>query len=222
MDQKKVLDKIKKLLRLSASDNPHEAAAAMRQAKALMRKHQIDQATVETIDVLESSTRSSASVRPAIWEANLAETCARAYASRCLFIGNAGEWLFVGEMAELASYTMSVLLRKLRTARKNYIQENLARCKTANKTRRADLFCVAWVHQIYRQVMIFADATPSAAVDTYMRTNHQDTQVLETNDRNAATTLSDSARQDVMAGRLAAKNVHLNHGVNGRDQVALS
>jgi hypothetical protein len=38
MDHSKALEKIKKLLRLAASDNPHEAAAAMRQARALMEK----------------------------------------------------------------------------------------------------------------------------------------------------------------------------------------
>lgn len=37
----KYTDKIKKLLALSLSDNPHEAAAAMRQATALMNKHNI-------------------------------------------------------------------------------------------------------------------------------------------------------------------------------------
>ncbi len=35
----KILGKIKKCLALSSSDNPHEAAAAMRQAHALMAAH---------------------------------------------------------------------------------------------------------------------------------------------------------------------------------------
>lgn len=41
MDKSKALDKIKKCLALSKSSNPHEAAAALRQAQKLMHAHDI-------------------------------------------------------------------------------------------------------------------------------------------------------------------------------------
>lgn len=49
MDRAKVLDKIQKCLALSKSANEHEAAAAMRQAQALMRKYGVTDAELGTI-----------------------------------------------------------------------------------------------------------------------------------------------------------------------------
>lgn len=46
MELAKAIDKIKKCLALSKSANEHEAAAAMRQAQALMAKHGIDEGTL--------------------------------------------------------------------------------------------------------------------------------------------------------------------------------
>lgn len=73
MDHKKALDKIKKLLRLANSSNPHEAAAAMRQARALMEKHQLDQTDVDIADIEEHGTRSGSKMKPALWESRLAQ-----------------------------------------------------------------------------------------------------------------------------------------------------
>ena len=41
MDQEKIIDKIKKCLALAKSDNPHEAATALRQAQKLMEQHNL-------------------------------------------------------------------------------------------------------------------------------------------------------------------------------------
>lgn len=46
MDRAKILDKIEKCMNLSKSPNPHEAAAAMRQAQKLMEKHGVSEAEV--------------------------------------------------------------------------------------------------------------------------------------------------------------------------------
>lgn len=222
MEHKKALDKIKKLLRLAASDNPHEAAAAMRQARALMEKHQLDQATVEMADIEEHSTRSGSKIKPARWEGALAITCARAYACRSLFTAGTGEWCFIGELAEVASYTMTVLLRQVRQARRNYIADKLKRCKTATKTKRADMFCEAWVGTVYRQVMEFADAIPSVAVEAYMQRHYSELEKASLRDRNAGASKSERSYNDRQAGRQAASSVRLNHGVNGQEQLALT
>ena len=44
-----IIGKIKKCLSLSQSDNPHEAASALRQAQALMRKHGLDEVTMANL-----------------------------------------------------------------------------------------------------------------------------------------------------------------------------
>ena len=47
----RIIDKVKKCIALSKSDNPHEAAAALRQAQALMRKHGIDEAGIAASEI---------------------------------------------------------------------------------------------------------------------------------------------------------------------------
>lgn len=224
MDHKKALDKIKKCLRLAASSNPHEAAAAMRQARALMEKYQVGETDVLMADVQEVTARSGSKVNPTQWEAGLAATVARAYSCRLVFIAGPGSWSFVGEMAEVAGYAMTLLLRQVRQARRDYITTKLKRCKAATKTKRADMFCDAWVWEVRRKVLEFAGSQePSAAVEAYMQKHHQNLREGAAVDRNAkAGARSAQAFNDALNGALAAQGVQLNHGVGGADQLALT
>ncbi|WP_181297002.1 DUF2786 domain-containing protein [Pseudomonas sp. Q2-TVG4-2] len=223
MDHKKALEKIKKCLRLAASSNPHESAAAMRQARALMEKYQVGEADVLIADVLEVGARSGSKVNPPQWEANLAGTVARAYSCRVIFIAGPGDWSFIGEMAEIAGYAMTVLLRQVRQARRDYIADTLKRCKTATKTRRADVFCDAWVWSVRTKVQEFAGSqAPSAAVEAYIRKHHPELESGKANDRNATKgKLSNRAINDAANGIRAATGVQLNHGVDGQAPLAL-
>ncbi|VXD04032.1 DUF2786 domain-containing protein [Pseudomonas sp. 9Ag] len=223
MDHKKALEKIKKCLRLAASSNPHEAAAAMRQARALMEKYQVGEADVLMADVVEVAARSGSKMNPPQWEANLAGTIARAYSCRVIFIAGLGDWSFIGEMAEIAGYAMTVLLRQVRQARRDYIADTLKRCKTATKTRRADIFCDAWVWSVRTKVQEFAGSqAPSAAVEAYIRKHHPELESGTFNDRNATKgKLSDRALNDAANGIRAATGVQLNHGVDGQAPLAL-
>lgn len=84
MNHNKALEKIKKLLRLAASDNPHEAAAAMRQARALMEKYRLEESDVHLSDVYECAARSGSKITPPQWEANLVGAVSQAYACKVL------------------------------------------------------------------------------------------------------------------------------------------
>lgn len=55
MDKNTAIDKIKKCLALSKSDNPHEAAAALRQAQKLMALYKVDALDVSLADVTEET-----------------------------------------------------------------------------------------------------------------------------------------------------------------------
>lgn len=50
--ESKIKDKIKKLMALAASDNEHEAAAALRQAMKLMAKHGLSEADIKTQEII--------------------------------------------------------------------------------------------------------------------------------------------------------------------------
>lgn len=223
MDHSKAIDKIKKLLRLAASDNPHEAAAAMRQARALMEKYRLEDSDVQLSDVYECAARSGSKITPPQWEANLVGAVSQAYACKVLFMSGIGEWRFIGEMAELASYTMALLLRQIRQSRRDFISTQLKRCKPATKTKRADVFCSAWVSAVRKQVMVFAgNDEPSQATEAYMLKHHAETEKLDCRDRNANKGTGMRAMTDAMHGFIAAGDVRLNHGLNGQDQLSLN
>ena len=57
MEHEKIIDKIKKCLALSNSDNPHEAAAALRQAQKLMEMHNLTELDISLSDVQECSAK---------------------------------------------------------------------------------------------------------------------------------------------------------------------
>jgi len=223
MDHNKALEKIKKLLRLASSDNPHEAAAAMRQARALMEKYRLEESDIQLSEVYECATRSGSKMSPPQWEANLVGAVTQAYACKVLFMAGIGEWRFIGEMAELASYTMTLLLRQIRQSRRVFINTQLKRCKSATKTKRADVFCGAWVSAVRNQVMAFAgNDEPSPAALAYMLKHHAETEKLDCRDRNANKGNGVRAMTDALHGILAAGDVRLNHGVNGQEQFALN
>eukprot|EP01132_Coremiostelium_polycephalum_P016978 gene16978-20364_t len=189
MDQSKALDKIKKLLRLAASDNPHEAAAAMHQARALMEKYRLEESDIQLSEVFECAARSGSKMTPPQWEANLVGAVTQAYACK---------------------------------SRRDFIGTQLKRCKPATKTKRADVFCGAWVSAVRRQVMAFAgNDEPSPATAAYMLKHHSETEKLDCRDRNASKANGVRALTDAMHGVLAAGDVRLNHGVNGQEQLAL-
>lgn len=222
MDRSKVLDKIKKCLRLAASSNPHEAAAAMRQARALMEKYQVSDGDVLIADIQEATARSGSKVKPPLWESRLATVVAWAYSCRTIFVEGPGQWSFIGEMAEVAGYAMTLLLRQVRQARRDYIADKLKRCKAATKTKRADVFCDAWVHAVRLKVAEFAGSHKlSQATLTYVAQHYPELADLNTLDRNANSKMSDRLLNDAANGIRAADGVQLNHGVHGSETLAL-
>lgn len=174
----KVMGKIKKCLALSASTNPDEAATALRQANALMEKHGVTDYDVTISDIGESETDSKTMARdkPARWEARLAVLVARAFgcqmmvsravwSSKLMGHANKGSYKFVGlkAQAEVAAYTATVLIRRCKKARQEWLSENfggigvgLAGMK-AKKTRMGDAFAEGWVISIGKLVHEFAN-----------------------------------------------------------------
>ena len=224
MDRNKALDKIKKCLRLATSANPNEAAAAMRQAQALMKKHGIGQDDVSMADVMECNAVAGSKKTPAKWEALLANTVSRAYACKVLFASGIGRWNFIGEMAEVAGYTMTVLLRQVRQARRDFTLNKLQRCKLATKVRRADVFCEAWVHAVHKQVAEFAGTALSPAVEQYLARHYPDLVQQKPRDRNETARRKAGVRaiNDALHGLLAAADVRLNHGMTTAAPLALA
>lgn len=166
----KAIQKIKKCLALAASDNPHEAAAAMRQAKGLMEKYNISAADVSASDIYEYGTKSTTMARdkPSQWETGLAHAIGNAFGCKMLVniqklrsgrIVNCGEFIFIGvkHQAEIAAYTASVLIRKCKKARANYMQSLPKNYRKTHKTKAGDAFALGWAYEIRSKVTEFAN-----------------------------------------------------------------
>lgn len=173
----KILSKIKKCLALGASPNPHEAAIAMNQANALMRKHGVDASQVAMAEVGEAKTasRTMARDKPAHWELRLAALVGKAFGCQMLLSRmvppawarghiNDGAFVFIGlkAQAEVAAYTLEVLARKCKASRQKWIAEKLAglsglRGGRTKATRLGDAFAEGWVNSIGALVTDFAN-----------------------------------------------------------------
>jgi hypothetical protein len=86
MDRDKLLDRIRRLLRLSESDNVHEAASAAARAQELMARYRIEAAALDTggsediRDHRDEPLDASKRLRP--WKTHLADAVARANGCR--------------------------------------------------------------------------------------------------------------------------------------------
>lgn len=226
MNRDKALARIKKCLALAKSSNEHEAAAALRQAQALMREHGFDRTDVDLADVREcrSAARSNAVTR---WEALLMHTIADAFG--CGFftlhqqklVQMAGVYahmwrkdvVFVGVDAapELAAYAHDVLLRQVRRARMRYIGQQPRACKPITKTARGDEFARGWVYAVRAQVQRFAGADSARPlIELHLQRHYPHLQTVKPRD----TALGRNARNaDLEAGFAQGEKARLDRGL---------
>ena len=223
MDRKTILDKIRKCMALAASSNEHEAAAALRQAQKLMAQHGVSDDEMLAAEAGEQATRAGAARRPAAWETTLAARVAEAFGCGVFFKAHLsfGEWVFVGNGAafEVARYCFDVMFRQVKSARAQHIKTVLKRCKTATKTRRADLFCEGWVSTAVALVdSIACGERETQARAAYLATHYPSLVTLNSHDRNAGkAALSGRDLADYFCGRISGKGAQLNRGVGAGD-----
>ncbi|GAB3225447.1 DUF2786 domain-containing protein [Pseudaeromonas pectinilytica] len=219
---KRILDKIKKLMALAGSSNPHEAANALRKAQILMREHQLSESDVELSDIAEhSATLANPSKAQPKWSSNLMVMIQKAFGITCYFNPGLRRCFFVGyqDRAEIAAYCYTVLARQLKTARREFQASLNKRLKPKTKTARADLFCEGWVSGVYQQVR---DLVPSekeqALVKQYMSEKHARLTAAKVREANATVRDQDAG----YAGFIAGKRVKLNAGVGGQETAKLA
>jgi hypothetical protein len=221
-DKDKILDKIRKCMALSASSNEHEAAAALRQARALMEKHGISDTDVLASAAGEMRAKAGAASRPAEWEARLAAETAAVFGCQSLFaVGAAwadhrGQWVFIGTGAryEVAKYCFEVLLRQVKRARAEHIKTVLRRCRPTTKTRRADLFCHGWVASAVSKAEALAlPEDEQKALDAYLAKTYPSLRDIKTTSRNEKKRMSETDWLDFARGHRSGADAQLHRGV---------
>ena len=190
----------------------------MRQAQILMEQHNITLTDVQAVEANSHIARANVIAKPSAWEADLAQTVARAFGCKLLFISSIGtslpggwEFISVGAAPELASYAFGVLLRQVKRDRAAYIKNDLKRCKTTTKTKRADIYCKSWVFAAKGKIAAIAPSVVAkTAIKAYMEKHHSAVTDLKPRESKGQ-----GRDNDHIAGRLAGRNATLNRGVNG-------
>ena len=143
---------------MAASNEPNQAAIALRQAKKLMEQFEIEYPELMAMGVNEEWAKSRASSKPPVYEILLANTVGKMYGCDIIFTNrysrNAvlhGGYTYVGNgtSAQVAAYAFAVLNRQLLRARADYTGTFLKRYRK-NKVAAADEFCGGWVYAIAR------------------------------------------------------------------------
>lgn len=232
MDKETVISKIKKCLALAKSDNPNEAATALRQAQALMRQYGVNDLDLSLADVGECAvkSRNAAIVN---WESRLCGIVAAAFGCERIFqskrvlaknltIKKINNYVFIGMGAapEIAQYAFDVLVRQCVKARKAHIATLSKNCKPLTRTARGDLFAAGWVSGVQALVQRFAsNEQDNSLVVQYMEQKYPDLFEAKAKDRTAGKNITP---RDYHAGREEGKNAKLDRGVGAKEQQYLA
>lgn len=223
MDRQHILRKVKACLRLAASSNPNEAAAALRQAQAMMRAHGITHAEAMDVDEAEVNTRARGA-EPVRSLLLLAALAADGFGARMIVCRekswNSGSTVirFYGcdGAAEIAAFAFTVLRRQMDADRLKHIARVR---KRGNREARGEVFAMAWVNAVAH---LFPDAEVADAkrlvIDDVMRLRYPDAGTSSGRDLTKRGKTSDD---DAWAGHQAGKAAKLHRGVKGASQRAL-
>ena len=162
MDKSSALEKIKKCLALSRSASEHEAAQALKHAQALMDKYGLTSWDVELAEVSEQYGKAPKSAPS--WHWRLVHLCGSAFGCDRWHAADhsGGRFVFCGinGRPELAAYAYEVLLRQLKTARREYIKTGISNKFTAEnlffrKRILNKLYFVGFTHAVMTRQMPF-------------------------------------------------------------------
>lgn len=219
MNRAAILRKIRACLRLAASPNPHEAAAALRQAQAMMVAHGVSQAEVMDVDEAEVRTRyRGAAVPQSI--VSLSVVVGDGFGAKVIVIrgwhGTVIRFYGTDGAAEVAAYAFTVLRRQLHADRLKHIARIR---KRGNREARGEVFALNWVYAIQH---LFPKAeiqeAKRLAIDETLKLRHPNS----TTDAGRDLTKRGRTRlDDAVAGYRAGKSATLHRGVNGRVPLAL-
>ena len=213
-ERDRILRRIRACLALADSPEPHEAAAALRQAQKLMRRHDL---TREEAGLSHASTGAgSRALNPRAWVATLIALVGRAFAVHPVYLPVRGggarvEFIGRGVAAKVAVYAYEVLRRQLVRDRARVLRTML-RLKRTTRVRRAEVYCEGWVSAVAERVHDMARGLPPREdVDRYLAVRGRSTEMVETQSRRMRK--GDVAA--MLSGMADGAQAVLHHGVSG-------
>ncbi len=219
MEKEKVLEKIKKCLALSKSANEHEAALALKQAQALMEKHQITDSDVELSKISTEESERRVASRLADWQWDVAALVADVFGCDKYKQGNRMYFYGFGNRPQIAAYAFDVVWRQISAARRNYLRHEWLQRDKAKREYLANRFCEGWLYGARKVVQEFA-----LSGDEQNRMEEYATKTLQIKYVKPKTIRANSSLRS--AGDFAAcvgaeegEKLQLHHAVNGADGV---
>ena len=226
---KKILDKIKKCLRLAKSSNANEAATALRQAQLLMEKHGVSTDDVTLCDVGFHTASSGNGKTTPMHMAILIDMVCMAFGTKAVVehrLDFYGAWkrhvkfIGVGSAAEVSGYAFEVLYRQLNRDRNAYLKTLNKRLIRATKVRRADIYCQAWVTAVSRQVTRHSNTEQEdKAIELFKKQSYKKLDETKPLDRSKKMRRNDD--QAYWDGRRDGNKVQFHQGVSGSKQKAI-
>ena len=221
MNQQKALEKIRKCLALSKSSNANEAAAALRQAQALMARYGIADETVALSDIETDDRPAGTAKNPPQYQQMLVTLMKRAFGVEALYVV---DWYqtrvrFIGveSQAMIAGYAYDVLYRQLKKDRAVFLK-TLRRYKKGNKTRKADIFAQHWVMAVWGKVEAFDQKEEvNTLIRQYMKTKYDNVDQSKPRKHKARSGDEDAMYYGYQAGQKAS----LHRGMTGEDRKRL-
>lgn len=226
-DRDRLLEKIQKCMRLSKSSEPHEAAAAMRQAQKLMEHHQVSDSEllgmeVKSVHICTPSpykrktplhyTYLIAIVRKAFGVEAVMEASQyynkKGYARMHLGVRYFG----IGGRADMAAYAHEVIFRQLMTG---WAQYKKAHPEAVGERGGRMGWMVGWLQAVRSTVMEFAGEDDEGLVRKAIESKYPTLGKGKTNN------MALSGRTQV-AGREAAAGFSIHRPMTGQAQKRLS
>lgn len=218
MTREKALERIKKCLALGESGNEHEAAQALRNAQALMKKYGISKESVSFSEFGQQSTERKVAKKVPPHIASLASVIADAFGVKPA-IGCDQRLSFYGPSMNVtvAAYSFDVCARALSQARRHFLKTVHKNCKASTRTRRADQFCLGWVFSVKSNLPTL-DITEdeSRELERYIQSELGELTNASTRSARAAN------NKDHLAfhrGLMEGHEFEVRHGVNGGSTV---
>ena len=227
-ETEKYLAKIKKLLNLARrSSNPHEAATALNQAQALMRKHKLSQNDVDLMDITSKASKGAPSHAQNIprYMTFLGQLICRAMGVNCYYSFRRNYMngqkqntvIFYGpdERPEIAAYAFDVLSRQMVKARRTFISSLRKNIKPSTKTARADQFCEGWTEGAYQAIVPFVvTETEKTLMANFLAKLKKEQDLSDLTPREAKKCRGDQDAAE--AGFNEGLKARLNYGVSGQ------
>lgn len=234
-EKERILEKIKKCLALAKSTNPHEAAQALKQAYALMKKHNVDESIADISEITRGESLDYSNTKSGVvyldrllgivqrcFDVNAVQNIRHSYRTKqtIRFIGNSSDVM-------IAEYAWAYLARILKKSRAEFIKNLSYRYSNATKTKKANIYAMGWCDGIYDELLTLRRTPDAAEYDCKYNDNQKyiDTLYGKLDTAKAKKisleNLSDLELEAYFIGASEAEGVSISRAVNGADEPTL-